>query len=179
MPVYKSIVGLVLTAILVAVAFAADPPAVPDDFKLMARFAPGYSNWLSWRYTITADGKVAQVIGPGGRGGGERTEKEDKITKEDVVAIVAKVKDADFFKLKEQYKGKATDQATLVLEVTQDKKTHQVLLYGPRFLREKEDQDAADRFLAVWAEVLRKVPAPNPDQKPEMYKPGNYAGKKM
>jgi len=50
-----------------------------------------------------------------------------------------------------------------------------VLLYGHRFLREKEDQEAADRFLGVWSEVLKKVPAPNEDQKVDLYKPGNYA----
>jgi hypothetical protein len=160
-----------------AAAPAADPPEVPDDFRIVARYGPGYSNWLRWEYTITADGKVTQDIGPGGRGGGERSTKETKLSKDDIGALYSKVKEADFFKLNEQYKAKVTDQATLVLEVTMDKKTHKVLVYGYRHLREKEDQDAVDRFLSVWVEVLKKVPAPNADQKPEMYKPGDY-GKK-
>jgi hypothetical protein len=162
---------------LVPAASAADPPEVPEDFRIVARYGPGYSNWLQWEYMITADGKVTQDIGPGGRGGGERSTKETKLSKDDIGALYSKVKEADFFKLNEQYKAKVTDQATLVLEVTVDKKTHNVLVYGYRHLREKEDQDAADRFLSVWVDVLKKVPAPNADQKPELYKPGDY-GKK-
>ena len=175
---FRNLIPLLVLLACSSAAPAADPPAVPDDFKMVVRFGPGYSDWLSWRYTITADGKVAQEIGPGGRGNPpERTEKETKLKKDEVAALFAKVKEADFFKLKEQYKGKVTDQATLILEITADKKTHTVKLYGHRFLREKEDQDAADRFLSVWSEVLRKLPAPNPDQKVDLYKPGNYRTK--
>jgi hypothetical protein len=173
----KTIALLGLLFFLFAVGVAADQPLPPEDFKIVARYGPGYSNWLRWQYTITADGKVAQDIGPGGRGGGERSEKQTKLSKEELGALFAKVKETDFFKLKEQYKGKVTDNPTLVLEVTMDKKTHRVLVYGYRHLTAKEDQDAVDRFLGVWSEVIRKVPAPNPDQKPDQYKPGNY-GKK-
>jgi len=155
---------------------AANPPAVPGDFRIMAKLGTGYSNWLAWQTTISADGKVVQHIGKGGRGGGggEPMDKEAKLAQEDVTALFAKVKDADFFKLKEQYRGKVTDMATLRLEITADKKTHAVLLYAPRFLTEKADQDAADRFLGIWQEVLKKVPAPNEKQTPELYKPGVY-----
>jgi Domain of unknown function (DUF6438) len=162
---------------LTVAAAADDPPAVPADFQIVATYGPGYSNWLSWKYSITADGKVVQDIGKGGRGGGEPSQKETTLKKEEVAALFAKVKEAEFFKLNEQYKGKVTDQATLILEITADKKTHKVLLYGQRFLKEKEEQDAADRFLSVWSEVLKKVPAPNADQKPDLYQQGNY-GKK-
>jgi hypothetical protein len=158
-------------------ASAPGSPRAPDDFRIVARYAPGYSNWLRWQYTITADGKVAQDIGPGGRSGGERSEQQTKLSKDDIGALFAKVKGAHFFKLKAQYKGEVTDEPTLVLEVTMDEKTHQVLVYGYRHLKEKEDQNAVDRFLSVWSEVIRKVPAPNPDQKPDLYKPGNYGRK--
>jgi hypothetical protein len=73
-----------------------------------------------------------------------------------------------------QYKATVTDLATLVLEVTAGKKIHRVLVYGHNFLTAKEDQDAVDRFLGVWSEVLRAVLAPNPDQKPDQYRPGKY-----
>jgi hypothetical protein len=170
----KTIALLGLVGSLSAVASATGSPRAPDDFKIVARYAPGYSNWLGWRYTITADGNVAQDIGPGGRGGGERSTKQTKLSRNDIDALFAKVKGADFFKLKEQYRAKVTDNPTLVLEVTMDKKAHKVLVYGHRHLRDKEDQKAADRFLAVWSEVIRKVPAPNPNQTPDMYQPGNY-----
>jgi hypothetical protein len=34
-----------------------------------------------------------------------------------------------------------------------------------------------DRFLGVWCEVIKKAPAPNADQKPDLYKPGDYGNK--
>jgi hypothetical protein len=172
---HKTIAVLGVVASLCAAASAAGAPDTPDDFKLVARYGPGLSPWLRWQYTITADGKVAQDIGPGGRGGGERSEKQTKLSKDAIAALFAKVKGADFFTLKEKYQGGATDQPTLVLEVTLGKKTHRVLVYGHRHLTEKEDQSAVDRFLGVWSEVIRRVPAPNPDQKADLYKPGNYA----
>jgi hypothetical protein len=177
MPHLKRIAcSALLAALITATATAAEPQPVPNDFKIVVRYGPGYSNWLSWQDTITADGKVIQDIGPS-RSSDERSRKEAQLTKEDVAALYAQVRKADFFTLKEQYRGKVTDNPTLILEVTADGKTHKVLLYGHRRLTEKEDQDAADRFLGVWSEVLRKVPAPNPEQKPDLYKPGQY-GKK-
>jgi Domain of unknown function (DUF6438) len=165
--------GLFISLIGVANA-ADDPPAPPADFKIVARYGPGYSDWHSWQVTITADGKVTQHIGKGGRGGGEESDKEAKLSKDDLAALAGKVKDAEFFKLKEQYKGKVTDMATLILEITTDKKTHKVLLYAPSFLTDMDDQKAADRFLGIWSDVLKKVPAPNEKQTPDMYKQGNF-----
>ena len=85
-----------------------------------------------------------------------------------------KVKGADCFKLKEQFKARVTDNPTLVLGVTTDKQTRKVLVYGYCFLKEKEDQDAVNRFLGVWPGVITQVPAPNPDQTPDLYKHGTY-----
>src|SRR5262249_20678190 len=169
-PKIIAMLGLLSGLLALVAAPAPDAPAVPDDFKVVARFSPGYSNWLRWQYTITADGKVAQDIGPGGGGGGERSQKETKLSKDNIAALFTKVKQADFFQLKEQYRAKVTDNPTLVLEITMDKKTHKVLVYGYRLLKEKEDQDAVDRFLGVWSEVIAKVPAPNPDQKADLYR---------
>ena len=153
----------------------AAPPAIPDDFKIVARCAPGYSDWLSWKTTITADGKVVQAIGV--RGGGEPRIVEAKLMKDDVTKLVGLTQKADFFKLKDRYAAKVTDQATLYLEITTDKKTHTVAVYAHRAIQGKEDQDAVDRFLGIWAEVLRKVPSPNKEQNADLYKPGNYTKK--
>jgi hypothetical protein len=149
---------------------------VPDDFKIVARYGPGYSTWRSWTTTISSDGTVLQKVGPGGRGGGEPSEKKLSLSKDDLGALLARVKEADFFKLKEKYRGRATDQATLTLEVTLAKKTHKVAVYGYRFIREKEELDEVNRFLKVWVEVLQKVPSPNPERL-ELYKAG-VGGKK-
>jgi hypothetical protein len=172
--------GVVLTQLFLAAGLAAPAPRpadmVPDDFKIVARYGPGYSDWKGWTFTITSDGKVEQKI-TGGRGGGEPMEKQATLKKEDVADLLTKVKDAGFFKLKERYAARVTDNATLFLEITMDGKTHKVALYAYPHLKEKDDQEAADRFLKIWAEVLRKVPAPNPEQTPELYKPGNYRNK--
>jgi len=146
-------------------------PEVPEDFKIVALYGPGFSDWLSWKYIITADGNVAQEIGPG-RFTNKRSEKQTKLSKDDIAILFTKVKEADFFKLKARYVANVTDNEDLVLEVTMNKKTYQVSVYGYEFLKEKEDQAAVDRFLSIWSAVIRKVPAPNPKQTPDEYQRG-------
>jgi hypothetical protein len=171
-------VGVTLAA-AVALVRGEEPKAatVPDDFKLVALFGPGYSDLLPWKTTITADGKVLQNV-YGGRRGGKESKNEAALTKDDVAKLAGLVEKADFFKLKPRYAAKVTDQATLTLEVTANKQTHKVAVYGQTRIQGKEDRDAVDRFLSVWGEVLRKVPAPNPGQTADKYKPGNYRGPK-
>jgi WD40 repeat protein len=165
-----------LGACLLTPASAVAQP-VPEDFKMVARYGPGFSDWRSWTTSITGDGKALQKVGTGGRGGGEPSEKTASLSKDDLAALVSRVKEADFFKLKGKYRGRATDQATLTLEVTLGKKTHQVSVYGFRFIRDKEEQDEVDRFLRVWVELLKKVPSPNPELL-DLYKAGGGGKKK-
>src|SRR2546423_1338634 len=137
----RMIAVLVVLPTLAAVAIvltptAADAQAVPDDFKIVAQFGPGYSNLKPWKCTITGDGKVLQEVS-GGRGGGEPYEKKFTLTKEEINSLSAKIKEAEFFKLKEGYKGSATDQATLVLDITLNKQTHKVSVYGLPCIRDK------------------------------------------
>src|SRR5262249_11464186 len=90
-------------------------------------------------------------------------DKNLTLSKEDLAALFTRIKEADFFKIKEKFKGSATDQNTLFLDITVGGQSHQVQVYGYRFIRDKADQDEVDRFLKVWVEVLKKVPSPNPD----------------
>jgi hypothetical protein len=136
---------------------------IPNDLKIIAQYYAGYSPWKSWRYTITRDAKVAQEIFDAGD-----TRKESKLTEDDLRDLLAKIEEAKFFSLKERYDYPVTDNPTLVLKITRDKKSHEVAVYAPHHL-EKEQE--VRRFFKVWAEVLRKVPAPNADQKPGLYKP--------
>ena len=80
--------------------------AVPDDFQLVARYAPGYSTWRSWKTTITADGKALQEVGRGGRGGGQPFEKKAALSKDDLRALVARVKQAVVPTLRRAVEGK-------------------------------------------------------------------------
>lgn len=140
----------------------------PDDFKLVATYSAGFSIWKQWETTITADGQAVQEIKPG-RKGGEEERKTSKLFPDDVEALRKAVKDADFAKLKDHYRAGATDQPTLILEVTDGETTHKVEVYGPNLI--KDNRPEVDRFLRVYAEVLRKVPSPNSEQTPELYEP--------
>jgi hypothetical protein len=91
-----------------------------------------------------------------------------KLSKKDIKDLVAKIKEIDFYGLRKEYAPsfKVTDEDSLVLTITQNKKTHEVSVYAYSFL--KKDKEVK-RFLRVWSEVLTKVPSPNPEQKPKLY----------
>jgi Domain of unknown function (DUF6438) len=163
---HRSIALGVLASLLCASALlgADDKKAIPADFKIVAKYRPGYSDWKRWEYTITGDGRVAKEVFS--LKAQEDTKQESKLSKDDLTELIAKVKEADFFALKKRYDHRVTDNPTLELTVTLDGKTHEVSVYAPRHL--KEDKDVK-RFLKVWSEVLRKVPSPNPKQTPDNY----------
>jgi len=142
---------------------ADDKKDVPADFKIVAQYGAGYSDWESWRYTISGDGKVAKEVF-----GLKDTKDESRLTKEDLKALIAKVEEVDFFALKESYEYEVTDNPSLILTVTLNGKTHRVSVYAPGHLKENKE---VKRFLQVWSEVLRTAPSPNPEQKPDLYKP--------
>jgi hypothetical protein len=162
----KAIAVLAIVVFSCGTNRSADPPAIPADFKVVARYQPGLSSWHGWQDSIMADGKAAQVTTPGRNTGGKPTEKELNLSKDEIASLLAKVKESGFYGLREQYRASVTDLPTLILEVTLDKKTQKVEVYGRR-MSDKDDQEAVERFLQVWSEVLRKVPSPNPAQKPE------------
>jgi hypothetical protein len=93
------------------------------------------------------------------------------LSPDDLKTIADAIQDAEFSSLKTSYRSLATDQPTLILEITEGTKTHKVSVYGPSLLKTEADRAAARRFLRVYSEVLRAVPSPNPDQTPEMYAP--------
>jgi hypothetical protein len=163
-------VGLTIVCVCLLLVAAQKPEKepIPSDFKLVARYYPGYSSWKPWRCTITADGKVTQEVF------GMKTDSkmESRLAAEDVRSLAARVNEAQFFNLKKRYepKIKVTDNPTLELMVTWQNKTHEVDVYAPNFEEMPQDKEVK-RFFRVWSEVLRKVPSPNPKQKPELYKP--------
>jgi hypothetical protein len=142
-----------------------DKKAVHADFKIVAEYRAGLSHWKWWRSTITGDGQVTQEILFA-----KGTKKKSRLSEDDLKAILAQVKEADFFALGEHYRPSpfVTDCPTLILTVTRDKKTHKVDIYAPHLL--KNDKEVK-RFFRVWSEVLKKAPSPNPEQKPELDKP--------
>jgi hypothetical protein len=125
-----------------------------------------------WKSTLANDGKGVQSVGLMGRGGGEKSEKSFVVSKDDLRAILSKIKDADFFLLGAKYAAKTSDQPTLALEITLNKKTHRVEVYGYGTIKDQQEQKGVDKFLEIWRAVLTAIPAPNPNQTPELYKAG-------
>jgi hypothetical protein len=161
--------GVLPLMLVIAYWQAASPKQqdpISSDFKIVAQFGPGLSDWKPWKCTITGDARVIKE--PGFHGNSKKGTK-DTLSKKDIIDLAAKIKEAEFFGLRKEYlRPKLSDNPTLVLTVTQNRKTHKVKIYAPEHL--KKDKEVK-RFLRVWAEVLRKVPPPNPDQKPEHYDP--------
>ena len=132
----------------------------------MASYHGGEFLWLTWKYTITSDGTVD--VATFGLDGNWRKQKQIKLSKQDVVQLIDKFKEADFEGLRNRYSIGGSDIARLTLAITENKKTKQVMIDSPDVLVMTEE---VKRFLRVWALLLRKVPAPNADQTPELYEP--------
>ena len=137
-----------------------EPLEVPADFKIDARYAPGFSPSPGWATTIRADGNVSQTI-HAGRGGGQGSINQSQLTKTDIDALWIKVMQAHFFQLKREYKAAITDNATLALEITRNKETHRVSVYGHQHIQVNRSE--VDRFLSLWSEVIKLVLPPKPD----------------
>jgi hypothetical protein len=137
-----------------------DGQSVPNNLKIVAQYGAGHSAWSSWKYTITGDGKVIEDII---EESGKRHEMNRTISDQNVDDLIAKVEEATFEELREFYGFRVTDNPSLSLSITRNGKTHKVRVYAPDYLTEDKQ---VQRFLRVWDEILRKVPSPNPKQKP-------------
>jgi len=151
-----ALVGATL-ALPLARVLAEDSP-VPSDFKIIAEFGAGFSDWKSWDVTITGEGRVIQKYSDQ-----KEVKKSSLLSKTETRALWVKVNEASFFKLQPRYSYPVTDCETLILTITANKVTHRVSVYAPSFLADNKD---VKRFGSVWSEVLRKVPSPYPNQKP-------------
>jgi hypothetical protein len=152
--------------------FACQRSTVPEDsdpdagnLKIVASYYAGESLWVDWKHTITDDGKVVEEIFDYG-GHWTKTKKQTMLSKEDLTEIMAKVKEAEFHGLRKRYLTKGSDHSRLTLAITENKKTKQVSVDAPGWLEEDKE---VKRFYRLWAEILRKVPAPNGEQKAELY----------
>jgi len=153
-----------VSLLLPSTGTAAESERIPGDFKLYAEFFPGFSDWKAWKVTVTADGKVLQQTTAAWGGDGTVSEKTIRLTEMEVEELLASVRDSKFFKLNKRYAYAVTDESTLTLRVTMNGNLQEVQVYAPSHLKDNEE---VKRFLKVWNEILRKVPAPNAQQKPE------------
>jgi len=144
--------------------FEDDKPKL-SDLTVVAQYAAGgLSDWKSWKYTITGDGEVVQEIYDY-----PNTErKTSTLSSKDIQDLIAKVDEVEFDDLPGKKSYDVTDSSTLRVAITRNKKTHEVIVYAPGDLK---DDKEVKRSLRVWAEILRKVPAPNREDKPEDWEP--------
>ena len=144
-----------------------DTDVIPDDFELIACYKAGFSSWKSWTNALRANGQVEwKPID-----GQIKENNATKLTKEEMSTLWTKVQGAQFFKLKKYYRADdITDQSTISLKITAKKQTHEVAVYAFQLVPAK-DRDEVNRFLQIYAEVIRLVPPPNSEQKPSDYAP--------
>ena len=131
---------------------------VPDNFKVIAHYAPGYSDWKPWEATITQDGKVSQTTYIFGDNENTEIIKTFSLSEHALTNLIDAIKEPDFFSIKERFSYPVTHNETLFLSVTMGQASHEVSVYAPSHLKKRTD---VKRFLAVWDEVLKKVPSPN------------------
>jgi hypothetical protein len=150
----------------------------PNFVRIVAEFNGDMA--LAWKDTITGDGKVIQEVEQDYPQ--PRKKRQATISQEDVAAIRAKFDEVDFQGLQPKYQYPANHTSMLRLVLTQNRKTKEVVVrstefqaswitYGSKKSKEELDreQNEVRRFIRVWAEILKKVPAPNSEQTPAFY----------
>src|SRR5215470_17395940 len=82
MSIQYALASLFLPAILLSGVslVAAEADSIPGDFRVCARYGPGFSDWKPWKVTIFADGKALQEVYPSRLGKEATTEKTEKTT---------------------------------------------------------------------------------------------------
>ncbi len=154
---------------------AAGRDAIPPDLALRAQYypalpgapsfeIPGGRRWHPWTMTLTADGRAHQESDRTVPGKRKIIRKSVRVARQDVEALVAEVRRANFFFLAPEYAFAVTHHPTLVLRITMEGRSHEVTVYAPD--RVKDEAEVA-AFLRVWNQTLRLVPPLNPGQRPE------------
>lgn len=154
-------------------ALARDPAAVTvkhDHLRaakgawgLTATYGSGHSDWVPWKTRIASDGTVEHQNlrdNPPRR-------RSSRLGPKEIAALEQAVTAADFMSLAPSYDHPGTDAPTLVLTLTHNGSTKEVVVYAPGDLKK---DPAVRRFLLMWDELLRAVPSPNPGELPGLYK---------
>jgi hypothetical protein len=141
---------------------------IPSDFKIDAIFNSGFSPLKSWQTSITSKGSVQQICWPSFKNRlGEKTVSNSELSNKDLSELIIRINEARFFKLKSRYSNRETDGQGLTLKIGMAGREHEVEVYIPMAQMNKS---GVQRFMIIWDELLRKVPAPNKEQIPGMYR---------
>ena len=151
-------------SVLIATTSAA-ASRIPSDFRITIQDYPGLSEFKPFETTISADGTVQQKVAIDDHW----RQKRAAISQQAVAQLFDVIQKQRFFSLAADYPTDATDCAIYVIVVQASGRSHRV-----RFatcFRSRGSEAEWNRFLRVWAAVLRAYPSPNKEQKPEDYDP--------
>jgi hypothetical protein len=162
---------LLMLVMASAPAAGAERDAVPSDFSLRAEYypalphlaGPGTPRWYPWTLTLTADGRAELESNRTVPGKKKIIRHTVRVARREVARLVAEVRRANFHALAPEYAFEVGPASTLVLRITLDRRSHDVIVYGPERIRDKPEVAA---FLRVWNQTLRTVPPLNPGQRP-------------
>lgn len=134
---------------------------VPADFRLVAEYYPPsdpIQPQRPWTTTITAEGHLTQNTDVSVGAEEKTVTRTIALPPSAVIEIVDTLREARFELLAPKYSYEVTDNPTLLLRVRMDKRFHEVQVYAPAHLQNKEEVAA---FLRIWKAVLRYVPSRN------------------
>jgi hypothetical protein len=146
---------------------SAEGDKIPNDFRLAAEYYPPpfprylpvpWKPWYPWTVTITANGRAVQETDLSLGDEKRIAKKSFRLTRQDLTQLVRVVQKSGFSLLGANYSDEVTDNDTLILRITMNRNYHEVMVYAPARLKQKEEVAA---FLSLWNEVLKHVPPPN------------------
>ena len=124
------VLGVVMVFVFGSACLAEEKPViplegVPSDFSLVYGTGATHADWGRTTYRISADGKVLHERSRRS----QRQKKEYLLTKEDMAAIISKIRERRFFDLEEHYANpKVHDGWSSYITVTMDGRKHGVSL---------------------------------------------------
>ena len=145
---------------------ADEADAIPADFALFAQYGPGMMGMrgaLPWTLTIGSDGRALQRASVFKENAKQVLEKSFQLTRTDMQKLITTIRESAFYSLSPRYVGEMTDLEGMIVRMTMDKKSHEVLVYALPAVPQKKE---LRRFWSVWNELLRVVPSPNAGQVP-------------
>ncbi len=173
----RSMVGPAIGCALLLAATGAAIGAPDDRLIVRAEFAPAEgSDWRPWRLTIEDTGVVEMEVP-------ELAPRRRRLEGNEIERLLTVVERARFEDLELEYRLPADGDSlgasdSLTLSVRTPAGYREVTLRLPEYavgleqvLAEHPHRSEIERFLRVWARVLREVRPPNPDQSGSLYRP--------
>jgi hypothetical protein len=166
---------LTLSGVLILCVAAWGQPA-DDRLVVFAEFRPAEdSEWSAWRASVFDDRRL-EVAFPEAMGQPSPRQLESA----QLQRLLGRIERSSFDKLDASY-DLTSDAGTgdlLTLQVRTGEGLHEVSVSVPAYaaglaktIADRDDRGDVEEFLSIWAELLRYVRTPNPDQARKLYRP--------